>query len=622
MPRVVGVDSSTQSRQGPGRRRDDRTGALAIRDRRRSIAPRSGTRERPQAWWDALSEALHQPPTRRDDGRGGVRRRPSSTAWYARHPGDRVRPALLWNDIRSAPHARRLVAELGGPEAGPSAAAACRAPRSRSRSRPGWPRTNPTPSARPPPCACRTTTSPGASGTAHHRPRRRQRHRLLVRGAGEYRTDLLDLAFGRVPHLPTVLGPHAPAGLTPTGVRLGPGTGDNAAAALGLGAQVGDVIVSIGTSGTVFSVATARRPTPPVRWPDSPTRPVTFCRWSAPSTPPACSTSRPRCSASTTTNCPPWRCRYRRAPTGWSSCRTLEGERTPNRPRATGALHGMRLANSTRTHLARAAVEGMLCALADGLDALVAHGVPLRRVVLVGGAARSAAVRAIAPTVFGVPVSVPPAGEWCCRRRRSAGRLDRSGSGPASTVELIGDAYVRGGAHAVCTGEVCQRERPRNRAPGSLAGLIRPMSAHMGARFVQADIEPEPLAGQRARAKRVRLVRGDTLDRRVADECIVADWAQAGARRARHVLPKMCAPSAGTAMSSSSPHTTCAVRSIAVRLAGSSTIPSTGAIKKAARTRGSDTSTRHSDIAIAADPGPTVALVQLVGETGILRNRR
>ena len=52
----------------------------------------------------------------------------------------------------------------------------------------------------------------------------------------------------------------------------------------------------------------------------------------------------------------------------------LEGERTPNRPHATGAVHGLRLANSTPAHLARAAVEGMLCALADGLDALLAQG--------------------------------------------------------------------------------------------------------------------------------------------------------------------------------------------------------------------------------------------------------
>jgi xylulokinase len=90
----------------------------------------------------------------------------------------------------------------------------------------------------------------------------------------------------------------------------------------------------------------------------------------------------------------------------------LEGERTPNRPHATGALHGMRLGNSTAGHLARAAVEGLLCALADGLDALVAQGARVARVILIGGGARSEAVRRIAPAVFGVPVVVPPLGEY------------------------------------------------------------------------------------------------------------------------------------------------------------------------------------------------------------------
>jgi len=90
----------------------------------------------------------------------------------------------------------------------------------------------------------------------------------------------------------------------------------------------------------------------------------------------------------------------------------LEGERTPNRPLASGALHGIRLGNTSPAHLARAAVEGLLCGLADGLDALVDQGVEARRVVLIGGGARSEAVRAVAPTVLGYPVVVPPPGEY------------------------------------------------------------------------------------------------------------------------------------------------------------------------------------------------------------------
>jgi xylulokinase len=75
-------------------------------------------------------------------------------------------------------------------------------------------------------------------------------------------------------------------------------------------------------------------------------------------------------------------------------------------------VHGLTLRTSTPAHLARAAVEGMLCALADGLDALVAQGTVVNRIILVGGGARSAAVRRIAPEVFGLPVIVPAPGEY------------------------------------------------------------------------------------------------------------------------------------------------------------------------------------------------------------------
>jgi xylulokinase len=72
----------------------------------------------------------------------------------------------------------------------------------------------------------------------------------------------------------------------------------------------------------------------------------------------------------------------------------------------------MRLNNTTAAHLARAAVEGLLCGLADALDALVAEGVTVERVILVGGGARSEALQAIAPQVLGRPVMVPPPGEY------------------------------------------------------------------------------------------------------------------------------------------------------------------------------------------------------------------
>jgi xylulokinase len=111
----------------------------------------------------------------------------------------------------------------------------------------------------------------------------------------------------------------------------------------------------------------------------------------------------------------------------------LEGERTPNRPDASGALHGLRMSNATPANLARAAVEGLLCALADGIAHLTGHGIAMRRVLLVGGGARSRALREIAPVVFGVPVLVPSPAEYVAlgAARQAAWALNGSSQPPA-----------------------------------------------------------------------------------------------------------------------------------------------------------------------------------------------
>jgi xylulokinase len=85
----------------------------------------------------------------------------------------------------------------------------------------------------------------------------------------------------------------------------------------------------------------------------------------------------------------------------------LDGERTPDRPTATGTLAGIRT-DITAADLARAAVEGVVCGLLDALDALAAvapcGGGPL---VLVGGGARSSAYRSVLADLSGRPVLVP-----------------------------------------------------------------------------------------------------------------------------------------------------------------------------------------------------------------------
>jgi xylulokinase len=210
-----------------------------------------------------------------------------------------------------------------------------------------------------------------------------------------------------------VLAPAEAAGTAhDVGAVLGPGTGDNMAAALGVGAGPGDVVVSIGTSGTVFAVAEmpAADPTGTV---------AGFADATGRFLPLVCTLNAARVLDATARilgvdhdllsllalEAPP-------GAGGLTVVPYLEGERTPNRPDATGAIHGLRLETATREHLARAAVEGLLCGLADGLDALIAQGARVERVLLVGGGARSDALQRIAPEVLGHPVAVPPLGEY------------------------------------------------------------------------------------------------------------------------------------------------------------------------------------------------------------------
>jgi xylulokinase len=93
----------------------------------------------------------------------------------------------------------------------------------------------------------------------------------------------------------------------------------------------------------------------------------------------------------------------------------LEGERTPNLPTAAGTLCGLRRTNADPANLARAAVEGLLCGLADGLDALRTIGVDPQEVKLIGGASQSTAVQILAADIFGLPVVRPEPGEYVAR---------------------------------------------------------------------------------------------------------------------------------------------------------------------------------------------------------------
>jgi xylulokinase len=330
--------------------------------------------------------------------------------------GQVVRPALLWNDTRSAGAATDLITELGGPEKWadavglvPVASFTVTKLRWLAEHEPAnaervatvlLPHDWVTAQLSVDGVAAARTDRGDASGTGYWSPQ-----------TGDYRGDLLRLAFGREVALPPVAGPAEAVGRTAAGAVLGPGTGDNMAAALGLGAGPGDVTISIGTSGVVAAVAEA--PTA-----DASGLVAGFADATGRFLPLVCTLNAARVMSTVAGLLGVDVGRFDELALstpdsgGLVLLPFLDGERTPDLPDARGLLNGLTRANATPQKLARATVEGLLCGLADGLDALRAQGVPIRRALLVGGGARSVALQALAPAILGVPVVLPEPGEY------------------------------------------------------------------------------------------------------------------------------------------------------------------------------------------------------------------
>jgi xylulokinase len=442
MDLVAGVDSSTQSTKVLLCRADD---GMVLGS---ASAPHpDGTQCHPDRWWEALTSAGRE-LLERADAVGVAAQQHGMVVLDS--AGAVIRDAMLWNDVKSAPQAAALVTEFGG--ADEWAARTGSVPTmSFTVTKLRWLAEN------EPANAARvhrvllphdwltwrlagggsvasgvfgasgafvepTTDRGDASGTGYFSP-----------AEGAWLPEYAERALGRPVALPRVAGPCEIVGRTSWGAALSAGTGDNMGAALGLGLLDGDVAVSIGTSGTAYAV-TARGSADPTGLVCG------FADATGRFLPLACTINAARVLDATALMLgvsPAGLAELALAgPAGAAGVTLLpylDGERTPNRPAANGVMRGLTTSNMTRENMARAAVEGVLCSVADAIDFLRPCGITPARVVLTGGAAKSAAVREIAPGIFGLPVAVPEAAEYVAlgAARQAAWALSGAASPPA-----------------------------------------------------------------------------------------------------------------------------------------------------------------------------------------------
>jgi xylulokinase len=411
MALVMGVDSSTQATKVELRNAE--SGALVASGR----APHPATtppcsEQDPKTWWEALLGAT---------ARAGAHRPAAISVAAQQHGlvvlGERdlpLRPAKLWNDTESAPDAGWLRKQVTGGASAWAEAVGSVPVASFTITKLSWlHRTEPEVFGRirrvclphdyltQRLCGAFVTDRGDASGTGYWSP-----------STGEYRYDLLgivdrDTDWPSV--LPEVLAPGEHRDARDGGAIVAAGTGDNMAAALGLGLRPGQLAVSIGTSGTVYTVSAD-----PTADPSGAV--AGFASACGRFLPLVCTLNATKVTdafarmlgidveelSTLALECPT---------SGLTLLPYLDGERTPDRPAATGTLAGLR-SDTTREQVARAAFEGVVCGLLDGVDALEAAGVDTgSTITLVGGGARAVAYRQILADLAQRPVVVPDGDE-------------------------------------------------------------------------------------------------------------------------------------------------------------------------------------------------------------------
>lgn len=407
MASVIGVDSSTQSTKALLVDADS-----GVVQEANSAPHPPGTSVDPRSWLKAFDRASEGLLDRAEAIAVGGQQH-GMVALDARDTP--TYDAILWNDTRSSTEALDLIAEMGGPAACANAVGSVLVA-SFTSTKLRWLRDH------EPDAAARTqrvllphdyvsrhivgggepfTDRGDASGTGYFSTR-----------DNAWRPELAEAAIGHAVALPRIVASSEVAATSSSGLKVAAGTGDNMAAALALDLQPGDVVVSVGTSGVASAITNEAV--------SDPSGSVTgFADATSRFLPLVATINAARILELQSTLLGVDHDELSRlalaAPSGANGLTMLpyyDGERTPSRPDAKGVWSGL-TTSTTREDLARAAVEALLCSLADAIDHLTdTTQTPPQRILLVGGAASNPAVRSLAPAIFGRPVTVPAPGEY------------------------------------------------------------------------------------------------------------------------------------------------------------------------------------------------------------------
>ncbi|MGH4030016.1 xylulokinase [Actinomycetota bacterium Odt1-20B] len=439
-PLVVGVDSSTQSTKALVV--DAATGSVVASGQApHTVTTGPGRESDPEQWFDALRTALATcGPAAHEAAAVAVGGQQHGLVTLDAH-GRPVRPALLWNDVRSAAQAQALVARLGGGKEWAERVGSVPGP-SFTVTKWAW-LSEHEPDAARATAAVRlphdylTERLTGAGTT----------DRSDVSGTGwwasateSYDDDILAMVGLDPACLPRVVGPGEVAGTVRGGTELpfspgtlvAPGMGDNAAAALGLGLRPGAPVLSLGTSGTVYAVSRRR--------PADPTGTVAgFAdargEWLPLACTLNCTLAVDRVAALLSLD------REAVEPGGGLTLLPyLDGERTPDLPHASGLLHGLRH-DTTPGQLLQAAYDGAVHSLLNALDLVLEEDADRAEpLLLIGGGARGRAWQETVRRLSGRPVQVPRARELVAlgAAAQAAGLL--TGEDPAAVARRWGTA--------------------------------------------------------------------------------------------------------------------------------------------------------------------------------------